>query len=129
MIFIYFTVLFLYNVKLTLLLIAFVIPILALTVLVTPKVKKPSRARFSAPTTEAKSYLMEALGGAETVKGMGIERPVRLKWETKYAKALEVQFRAQSFNIGVGLVGQLLNSATTICYSLGRRRAWCSPAS
>jgi ATP-binding cassette, subfamily B, bacterial HlyB/CyaB len=98
---------------LTLLLIAFVIPMLALTVLVTPKVKAFAREVFSA-TTEAKSYLMEALGGAETVKGMGIERPVRLKWETKYAKALEVQFRAQSFNIGVGLVGQLLNAATTI---------------
>jgi len=57
---------------------------------------------------------MESIGGAETVKGMGIERPVRLKWETKYAKALEVQFRAQSFNIGVGFCGQLLNAATTI---------------
>jgi ATP-binding cassette, subfamily B, bacterial HlyB/CyaB len=113
MIFIYFTVLFLYNTKLTLLLIAFVIPILALTVLVTPRAKKNAREIFAA-TTDAKSYLMEALGGAETIKGMGIERPVRLKWETKYAKALQVQFRAQSFNIGIGLCGQLLNAATTI---------------
>jgi ATP-binding cassette subfamily B protein len=113
MIFIYFTVLFLYNVRLTLLLIAFVIPILALTVLVTPKVKKFAREVFSA-TTDAKSYLMETLGGAETVKGMGIERPVRLKWETKYAKALEVQYRSQSFNIRVGLAGQMLSAATTI---------------
>ena len=79
MIFIYFTVLFLYNVRLTLLLIAFVIPILALTVLVTPKVKSYAREVFGA-TTDAKSFLMEALGGAETVKGMGVERPVRLKW-------------------------------------------------
>jgi len=113
MIFIYFTVMFLYNVKLTLLLIVFVVPILALTVLVTPKVKSYRREVFSA-TTDAKSFLMEALGGAETVKGMGVERPVRLKWEKKYAKALEVQYRAQSFNIGVGLAGQLLNAATTI---------------
>jgi ATP-binding cassette subfamily B protein len=113
MIFIYFTVMFLYNVKLTLLLIAFVIPILALTVLVTPKVKSYAREVFGA-TTDAKSFLMEVLGGAETIKGMGIERPVRLKWEKKYAKALEVQYRAQSFNIGVGLAGQLLNAATTI---------------
>lgn len=113
MIFIYFTVLFLYNVKLTLLLIAFVIPILALTVLVTPKVKGFAREVFNA-TTDAKAYLMEALGGAETIKGMGIERPVRLKWEKKYAKALDVQYRAQSFNIAVGLAGQLLNAATTI---------------
>jgi len=113
MIFIYFTVLFLYNVRLTLLLIAFVIPILVLTVLVTPRVKKYAREVFAA-TTDAKSYLMESIGGAETVKGMGIERPVRLKWETKYAKALEVQFRSQSFNISMGFCGQLLNSATTI---------------
>jgi ATP-binding cassette subfamily B protein len=113
MIFIYFTVMFLYNVKLTFLLIAFVVPIVALTVLMTPKVKSFRREVFWA-TTDAKAFLMEALGGAETVKGMGIERPVRLKWEKKYAKALEVQYRAQSFNIKVGLAGQLLNAATTI---------------
>jgi ATP-binding cassette subfamily B protein len=113
MIFIYFSVMFFYNVKLTLLLIAFVIPILALTVLVTPKVKAYAREVFGA-STDAKAYLMEALGGAETIKGMGIERPVRMKWEKKYAKALEVQYRAQSFNIAVGLAGQLLNAATTI---------------
>jgi ATP-binding cassette subfamily B protein len=104
---------FLYNVKLTLLLIAFVVPILALTVLVTPKVKAYARESFSAGT-DAKSFLMEALGGVETVKGMGIERPVRLKWEKKYAKALEVAYRSQSFSIGIGLAGQLLNAATTI---------------
>jgi ATP-binding cassette subfamily B protein len=113
MIFIYFSVLFLYNVKLTLLLIAFVVPILGLTVLVTPRVKKFAREVFAA-STDAKSYLMESIGGAETVKGMGIERPVRLKWETKYAKALEIQYRAAAFNIGVGFCGQLLNSATTV---------------
>ena len=113
MIFIYFTVMFLYNVKLTLLLIAFVVPILALTVLVTPKVKAYARESFAAGT-DARSYLMEALGGVETVKGMGIERPVRLKWEKKYAKALEVTYRSQRFSILVGLAGQLFNAATTV---------------
>jgi ATP-binding cassette subfamily B protein len=57
---------------------------------------------------------MESLGGAETVKGMGIERPVRLKWEKKYAKSLETQYRATTFNIFVGLAGQLFHAATTI---------------
>ncbi|MFN0304101.1 MAG: peptidase domain-containing ABC transporter, partial [Burkholderiales bacterium] len=113
MVFIYFTIMFLYNVKLTLLLIAFVIPIVALTVLVTPKIKHYAREMFSV-STEAKSFLMEALGGVETVKGMGIERPLRLKWEKKYASALDVQYRAQGFNILVSLGSQLLNAATTI---------------
>ncbi|MFO1217510.1 MAG: peptidase domain-containing ABC transporter [Burkholderiaceae bacterium] len=113
MIFVYFSVMFLYNVKLTLLLIAFVIPIIGLTVAVTPRIKGYARDVFSA-ATDAKSYLMEALGGAETIKGMGIERPVRLKWEKKYAKSLQVQYKSQQFNIWVGLAGQLLNAATTI---------------
>jgi ATP-binding cassette subfamily B protein len=113
MVFIYFTIMFLYNVKLTLLLLAFVIPIVALTVAVTPKIKNYARESFVA-ATDAKSFLMEALGGAETVKGMGIERPVRLRWEKKYAKALDVQYRGQQFNILVALGSQLLNAATTI---------------
>lgn len=113
MVFIYFTILFLYNVKLTLLLIAFVIPIMALTVFTTPRIKHHAREVFNA-STDAHAFLMEALGGVETVKGMGSERPVRLKWEKKYVKALEAQYRAQTFNIGVGLGSQLLNAATTI---------------
>jgi subfamily B ATP-binding cassette protein HlyB/CyaB len=113
MVFIYFTIMFLYNVKMTILLLAFVVPIVALTVLATPRIKNYSREVFAAGT-DAKAFLMESLGGAETIKGMGIERPVRLKWEKKYAKALEVQYRAQKFNILVGLGGQLLNAATTI---------------
>ena len=80
------------------------------------------RARSFTAGTDAKSFLMEALGGVETVKGMGIERPVRLKWEKKYAKALEVQYRSQSFNIGIGLAGQLLNAATTDRDPVGRRQ-------
>ncbi|MET0217597.1 MAG: peptidase domain-containing ABC transporter [Burkholderiales bacterium] len=113
MVFIYFTIMFLYNVKLTVLLLAFVIPIVALTVLATPRIKNYSREVFTA-ATDAKAFLMESLGGAETIKGMGIERPVRLKWEKKYAKALEVQYRAQKFNILVSLGSHLLNAATTI---------------
>jgi subfamily B ATP-binding cassette protein HlyB/CyaB len=113
MVFIYFTILFLYNVKLTLLLIGFVIPIIVLTVLVTPRIKEYAREVFVA-STDAQSFLMEALGGIETIKGMGSERPVRLKWEKKYVKALETQYRAQSFSILVGLGSQILNSATTI---------------
>ncbi len=113
MVFIYFSIMFLYNVKMTLMLIAFVIPIMALTVLVTPRLKNYAREVFTV-STDSQAFLMEALGGVETIKGMGIERPVRLKWERKYAKALDVQYRAQVFHILVGLGSQLLHAATTI---------------
>lgn len=113
MVFIYFAIMFFYNAKMTLVLIAFVIPIMALTLIATPKIKSYARETFAAGT-DSKSFLMEALSGVETVKGMGIERPVRLRWEKKYAKALEVQYRAHAFNILIGFISQLLNAATTI---------------
>ncbi|MCG6868072.1 MAG: peptidase domain-containing ABC transporter [Gammaproteobacteria bacterium] len=113
MVFIYFTILFLYNAKLTLLLIAFVLPIIGLTVAVTPRIKRYAREAFDA-STDAEAVLMETLGGAETIKGMGIERSMRMKWERKYAKSLGVQYRASRFGILIGLASQLLNSATTI---------------
>jgi ATP-binding cassette subfamily B protein len=113
MVFIYFTILFLYNVKLTLLLIAFVLPIMGLTVAVTPRLKYYSREAFTA-STDAEATLMETLSGVETIKGMGIERAMRLQWERKYAKSLGVQYKAQRFSIFVGLASQVLNSATTI---------------
>jgi ATP-binding cassette subfamily B protein len=113
MVFIYFAIMFFYNARMTLVLIAFVIPIMALTVIATPKIKGYARETFVA-STDSKAFLMEALSGVETVKGMGIERPVRMRWEKKYAKALEVQYRAHAFNIFIGFVSQLLNAATTI---------------
>ena len=113
MAFIYFSILFLYSVKMTVLLIVLVVPILALTVVVTPRLKAYAREAFQA-STDAESMLMEIIGGAETVKGMGIERPMRLKWEKKYAKSLDVQYRAKRFTILVGLATQLFNAAITI---------------
>ncbi|MBN7795007.1 peptidase domain-containing ABC transporter [Parahaliea mediterranea] len=113
MVFIYLTILFLYSVKLTLLLLAFVVPILVLTVAVTPRLKQYAREAFTA-STEAEAALMETLGGVETIKGMGIERAMRLKWERKYAHSLGVQYRAQKFRIFVGLASQILNAATTV---------------
>jgi len=113
MVFIYFSILFMYSVQMTLFLVALVIPILGLTVAVTPRLKAYAREAFHA-STDAESLLMEIIGGAETVKGMGIERLMRLKWEKKYANSLGVQYRAKRFSILVGLVSQIMNSVITI---------------
>jgi subfamily B ATP-binding cassette protein HlyB/CyaB len=74
-----------------------------------------TRAKYSPHRRIPKSFLMEALAGVETIKGMGMERPVRLRWEKKYAKSLEVQYRVAGVqHCCVGLGSQLLNAATTI---------------
>jgi ATP-binding cassette subfamily B protein len=113
MIFVYFIAMFIYNVKLTLLLIAFLPPIILLTVLVTPKYKKYARQVFYADAA-AESMLVETIGGAETVKGMGIERSMRLKWERNYAKALDLRYRQELFTSLVEGGSELLKAASTI---------------
>ena len=79
----------------------------------TPRIKQFARKAFES-STDAESMLMETLTGAETVKAMGIERPMRLRWEGRYAKALEVQYRAQRFDLLVGFTGQILSAASSV---------------
>ncbi len=113
MVVVYLTVMLLYSVQLTLILMAFIVPLVIVVVLITPKMKDYSRKVFET-STDAESVLMEALSQAESVKGMGIERPVRLKWENRYIKALNVQYEAAGFQERIGLVSQLLNIGGTV---------------
>ncbi len=113
MVFVYLTVMFLYNVKLTLLLLVLILPLFVMTVLVTPRMKAYSRKMFEA-STDAEGVLMETISAAEPIKGMGIERQARLKWEEKYARALNVQYKAEGFHLLVGTGSQLLNVIATV---------------
>ena len=113
MMFVYLVVLFVYNVKLTILLLVLIVPIAALTIGVTPKIKQYARRSFEA-STEAEAVLMETISSAETVKAMGVERSMRLKWENKYANALNVQYQAGRFELMLGVVSQLLNASISV---------------
>ncbi|MER2602782.1 MAG: peptidase domain-containing ABC transporter [Candidatus Competibacter phosphatis] len=111
MVFFYFLVLFLYSVQMTLVLLALIVPMVVLTVAITPRIKQYARRDFEA-STDAEAVLMETLNGAETIKAMGIERAIRLKWEQKYAKALNVKYKAQGFEALIGFASQLLHALT-----------------
>ncbi len=113
MVFIYFIVMFIYNVKLTLLLIAFLPPIIIVTLIASPRYRDYARRTFYAET-DAESLLMETLGAAETVKGMGIERTMRLKWEKKYAKTLDLRYRTEIFTSLIETVTEGLKAACTL---------------
>lgn len=113
MMFLYFIVLFVYSAKMTFILIAFIIPMALFTLLITPKMKDYARQEFEA-STDAESVLMETISGAETVKAMGIERAMRLRWEKKYVKSLNVQYNSQRFDIIAGVISGMLSSAATI---------------
>ena len=111
MVFFYFLVLFMYSLQMTLVLLALIVPMVILTVAITPRIKQYARRDFEA-STDAEAVLMETLNGAETIKAMGIERAIRLKWEQKYAKALNVKYKAQGFEALIGFASQLLHALT-----------------
>ncbi|WP_078118100.1 peptidase domain-containing ABC transporter [Thiosocius teredinicola] len=113
MMFVYLIVLFIYSVKLTVLLLILIVPIALLTLAATPKIKQYARRTFEA-STEAEAVLMETISSAETVKAMGVERSMRLKWESKYANALNVQYDAAKFELGLGVISQLLNASISV---------------
>ncbi len=110
MIFTFFIVMFLYNVRLTLMLLAFLPPIVLVTLLATPKYKDYARKVFFAGA-DAQSTLVETLGGAEIVKAMGVERPMRLRWEKQYLKALDLRYRAAIFTAFISGFSALLQAA------------------
>jgi ATP-binding cassette subfamily B protein len=113
MVVIYLTILFFYSTLLTSLLLILIVPIVVLTVAVTPKLKDYAREVFES-STAMESTLMEVISGIETIKGMGIERAMRMKWERQYANSLNVSYRAQRFNILVGVASQVFNTAISI---------------
>lgn len=113
MVFTYFIVMFCYNVRLTLMLMAFLPPMILLTLLATPRYKDYARQTFYAGA-DAESLLVETLGNPEIVKGMGVERPMRLKWEKKYAKTLELRYRSEMFSIIISTLSSALRSATYV---------------
>jgi len=113
MVSIYLSILFLYSTLLTTLLLLMLVPIVILTVVATPKLKAYARDVFRASTT-MESTLMEIIGGIETIKGMGIERAMRMKWERQFAESLNVRYNAHRLHLYVGLVSQLLNATITV---------------
>ena len=113
MVFVYIIVLFKYSVSLTFVLLACVVPLIVLTLLVTPKYKEYARKSFYAEA-EAESLLLESLSGAESIKAMSVERGMRKKWEQKYAKSLDINFKSEMFTSLVDGISSFIKSATSI---------------
>ena len=113
MVVVYLALMFYYNAKLTMAMLAFV-PLFALmTWSFTPMFKRMNREIFN-EHTEAQSYLIESINGVHTVKSMAIERGVRWKWEELYVRAVNSGFKFNLVQIGVDSLSTLLNRGSSI---------------
>ncbi|MBW4421295.1 MAG: peptidase domain-containing ABC transporter [Myxacorys californica WJT36-NPBG1] len=106
---VYLGLMFYYNWRLTLLVLALIPPIALLTLGATPFLRQISREVFNA-TAEQNSLMVEMLTGVATVKSVAAEREVRWRWEDSLTTTLNVQFKGQKFANNLQVVGGTINS-------------------
>jgi ATP-binding cassette subfamily B protein len=126
---VYLSLMFYYNVFLTVLALI-LIPLFVLAALVfTPLLKRLNIDSFAAGV-ESQSHLIESINAIDTVKAMNTEYTTRWKWEDKFIRNLNIDFRlamtAKSFNT----VGDFLGTLGTVAILwLGARQVMQSSLS
>jgi len=95
---VYISLMIYYNVPMTVLVVLSIPVLLAVTLIFTPVLKRQNVDAFAA-RTESESQLIESIHAIETIKGMNIEHPTRWKWENKFIKSLNADFKL--FNTGM----------------------------
>ncbi|RKN60833.1 ATP-binding cassette domain-containing protein [Paenibacillus ginsengarvi] len=115
---VYIGVMFTYSVRLASIALAFIPCFIALTLIVTPILKRNGRKQFQADV-ELQNVLVEAIGSMRTVKALAAEEEVRKKAEDKFRQSAIVQMKSWKIGIFSGTAATLLQtiSAVTIMYS------------
>lgn len=107
--FVYLGLMLYYNWKLTVLVLGLIPPIVILTLVATPLLRKLSRERFNA-AADQNSSLVEMMTGIGTVKAVAAEQEVRWRWEDLLTHQINVRFKGQKLAINLGLLSGLINS-------------------
>lgn len=84
----------------------------ALSVLVTPVLKRRLDEKFTRGA-ENQSFLVETVTGVETLKAMAVEPQMQRRWEEQLAGYVGASFRAADLNNTAGQVAQLISKLTT----------------
>jgi HlyB family type I secretion system ABC transporter len=106
-VFIYLGLMFWYSWKMALLTLVIVPPFALLALISTPLLKRISRQIFNDNNSQSR-YLIQALTGIRTVKGMAIEQTVGWHWEDLFAKSVRTNFSGQ-------IIGNMLQlSSSTV---------------
>lgn len=109
MAFVYVGLMSYYNLHLTLLVLAIIPPIVILTVLASPLLRRVSRQIFKESSAQT-SLLVEMMSGIATVKAAASEQEVRWRWEDRLTRTLNIAFKGQKLGIGLGAISNTINT-------------------
>ena len=109
MVFVYLGLMVYYNWQLTLLVLALIPPIVILTVVASPFLRRVSRQIFNEEAGQ-NSSLVEMMTGIATVKAAAAERELRWRWEDRLTSMLNARFRGQKLANTLQSTGGLINT-------------------
>ncbi|NOU91927.1 cyclic nucleotide-binding domain-containing protein [Paenibacillus sp. LMG 31456] len=115
---VYIVIMFTYSVTLAWIALAFIPCFIALTLIVTPLMKRNSRKQFQADV-DLQNVLVEAIGSMRTVKALAAEDEVRKKVEGRFRQTTIVQMKGWKIDIFSGSVATVLQtlSGITVLYA------------
>jgi subfamily B ATP-binding cassette protein HlyB/CyaB len=111
--FIFLAVMYLYSPLLTWIVIASLPAYIITSLILTPMLRRRLDEKFTRGA-DNQAFLVESVGGAETIKAMAVEPQMQRRWEEQLSGYVKASFRAQTLgNIG-GQIVQFINKFTLV---------------
>ena len=107
--FVYLGLMLHYNRQLTLMVLALVPPIIIITLVSTPFLRRISREVFKEAANQS-SNLVEMMSGIAAIKSAAVEQEVRWRWEDSLTRLNNVSFNGQKFGLGLGAINGAVNT-------------------
>jgi subfamily B ATP-binding cassette protein HlyB/CyaB len=110
--FVFLAVMAMYSIKLTCIVLLSIPCFVALSLLVTPLLRRRVQERF-VRRAENQAFLVETVTSVETVKAMAVEPQLQRRWEEQLAAYVSASFKAANLNANAGQVAQLISKLST----------------
>ena len=107
--FVYLGLMLYYNLTLALVVLALIPPIVLITLISTPFLRRISRQVFKEAANQ-NSTLVEMINGISAVKSAGVEQEVRWRWEDALARLQNAIFKGHKFNVGLEALNGTVNT-------------------
>jgi HlyB family type I secretion system ABC transporter len=110
---VYIVVMLYYSPLLTLVALATLPAFAILTWIVSPIVRKQLRVKAER-NAETQSYLVEVVGGIQTIKAQNIELRTRWQWQQRYARYVSAGFKTATTSTNAGAISGFLNKFSSL---------------
>ncbi|MBW2084528.1 MAG: peptidase domain-containing ABC transporter [Deltaproteobacteria bacterium] len=109
---VYLSLMIYYNMQLTVLVLLLIPLFIILTLVFTPILKRLNIDSFAA-RAESESHLIESINAIDTVKAMNIEVPTRWKWEDKFIKNMNIDYKLYNTGMYFNSIGEFVATLST----------------